>query len=745
VEPSLAHERLFQAIFDEAGIGLAISDLDGRVLRCNRALSVMLGYAEEELVGADPEDFVHEDDGADGRSRFRELREGRIGRYDLERLFRRRDGQVARVRMTVTLARDARGAPAFAIGTLEDITEQDRAERAVQEREHRLRLLTEQMPAVVWTVDREMRFTSSTGGGLKALGLRQGEVVGWTLQRFFGTDDESFEPLAVHRAAIAGRSGSYELEWQRNIYQTYVEPLRDERGTITGAIGVAHDVTGQRHAEAALDQSEELRRTITESCPDNIMVLDLKGRILFINRTVPDLTVEGVLGKAVYDFMPAESHARVRACFERVIATREPDRYAVEYHGVPDRVTFFENRVWPVLRGGEVYALTVYCTDVTQRRLLEEQLIHAQKMESVGRLAGGVAHDLNNQLSVVLGSAEIARLGLDDPARVTAELERIGAAARKAATLTRQLLAFGRRQVLQPRVLDLNELVGGVREILERVSSADVRLRFALAPGLPSVRVDPTQIEQVILNLAINALDAMPDGGTLTLSTAIEEVRARPAGPAPGRYVVLSVRDTGTGMEPEVLARAFEPFFTTKEVGKGTGLGLSVVHGIVTQSGGHVAAQSEPGQGASFRIYLPAVDARPAAPPPPETDAGGRGGTETILLVEDEELVRTVTQALLEERGYRVLAAPNAEQALEICRAECGRIALLLSDVVMPGLSGQELARAAAKVCPGLRVILMSGYAERRGEVDAWPFLQKPVAPSALTRTIREVLDRAPR
>jgi len=527
--------------------------------------------------------------------------------------------------------------------------------------------------------------------------------------------------------------------------------VQDAGGKPECVLALLEDVTERHEADGAMRHAEEICRSITASSPDFIMILDLDGRIRFINRTVPDLTVERVVGTKVFDYVAERYHAAMRACFERVAQTGLEGSYEVDYTVADGKVLNFVSRVWPVLGDGVVTALTVCATDVTGRRLLETQLQHAQKMESVGRLAGGVAHDLNNQLSVIIGSVELARRNLDANATVEAELRRIQGAGERAAALTQQLLAFGRKQVLNPRLLGLNTLVANVRDMVGRVLGDDIRLSVKLG-RIGQVRVDPLQLEQVLLNLVINARDAMPSGGSLVLATEEVALADGPAGLPPGRYALLRVTDTGIGMDRETLSRAFEPFFTTKEVGKGTGLGLAVAHGIVTQSGGHIEAESAPGAGATFRIYLPVdpvADApadgpadRPAAVATRHVPAAMRGN-ETVLLVEDEPHVLDVTRRVLEELGYRVLAATNGAHALERL-ADPGPVDLLLTDVVMPGMDGPELARRALEERPLLRVIFLSGYPAdvvRRPGDAPHAFLKKPVPPAVLAHALRGALD----
>ena len=387
--------------------------------------------------------------------------------------------------------------------------------------------------------------------------------------------------------------------------------------------------------------------------------------------------------------------------------------------------------------------------DITERKMLEEQLRQAQKMEAVGRLAGGVAHDFNNLLNVILGYSELLLddMPKEDPRR--AQLEQIARAGDRAASLTSQLLAFSRQQVLQPRVVNLNEVIGTVEKMLQRVIGEDVGVHTRLDNELGRVRIDPGQIEQMVMNLAVNARDAMPAGGSLTLETAnvtLTETDCRTlTDMAPGHYVRLQVIDSGAGMDAETLARCFEPFFTTKEVGKGTGLGLSMVYGIVKQSGGHITASSTPGQGSTFRVFFPRVD-EPAAEPAAAAHPVAPVGTETILVVEDEPAVRRLACDYLAEKGYTVLEAPNPARAVEMVREHTGKIDMVLTDVIMPGLSGRELVETLRGLRPGLRVLYMSGYTAdaiaHHGVLDPGvEFIQKPFTPSALARRLRETLD----
>ena len=388
--------------------------------------------------------------------------------------------------------------------------------------------------------------------------------------------------------------------------------------------------------------------------------------------------------------------------------------------------------------------------DMTERVGLEERLRQSQKMEAVGRLAGGIAHDFNNLLTVILGYTQILADGIARDSRLAESTGQIKSAADRAAGITRQLLAFSRKQVLSPRVINLNDVVLNLDSLLRRLIGEDIEVLTVPAKDLGSVKADPGQIEQVIMNLALNSRDAMLTGGKLTLETSnaiLDETYARQHQPVePGRYVMLAVSDTGIGMSAETLTRIFEPFYTTKEVGKGTGLGLSMVYGIVKQSGGYVWVYSEPNQGTTFKIYLPRVDQPVEGTSAEKTPPSVMRGTETILLVEDDPQLRQLSSSVLAHCGYNVLTASTPEEGLAVCEANRSNIRLLVTDVVMPRMNGRQLAERITKICPKVRVLYISGYTDNAivhyGVLDAglW-FLPKPFTLSSLVAKVREVLD----
>jgi nitrogen-specific signal transduction histidine kinase len=389
--------------------------------------------------------------------------------------------------------------------------------------------------------------------------------------------------------------------------------------------------------------------------------------------------------------------------------------------------------------------------DVTERKRIEQQYLQAQKLDSIGRLAGGIAHDFNNLLSVIAGYGELVLADLKEPGAARSRVLEILRATERATGLTRQLLAFGRKQVIEPRVLDLNATAQDAERMLRRLIGEDIDIAMKLAPDLGRIQADPGQVEQVIINLAVNARDAMPRGGKLTIETtnvALDDDAVRGyVDVKPGHYVRLCVSDTGVGMDRETREHLFEPFFTTKEAGRGTGLGLATVYGIVKQSGGHVWVYSEPGWGTTFKVYFPRFG-DVAEPGRPAIEAGpAPGGTETILVVEDDEMIRSLIRDILESTGYRVLVADDPESGMKLIGEE-QEIHLLLTDLILPGMSGRELVDKVVELKPDIRVLFMSGYSDeavaRHGILEpGLAFLQKPFSRDALVRKVREVLDSA--
>ena len=515
----------------------------------------------------------------------------------------------------------------------------------------------------------------------------------------------------------------------------------------------------RRQAEGALRASEERFRALVENSSDALMLLDAEGRVTYMTSSssrqfgwMPDQ----MIGRSVFDFVhPDDADAAAARMTEVITSPGKTVTREIRFGHADGSWRVMEGVAVNRLHDPSVRAIVVNARDITDRRKLEEQLRMSQKMEAVGQLAGGVAHDFNNLLTAILGYCNLMLddMPSEDPLR--GDLDEIRAAGERAAALTRQLLAFSRRQMLQPQVVDLNAIVRQMEKLLRRLISEDVELATKLAPDVMTVRVDPASIEQILVNLAVNARDAMPVGGRLTIETSNIDLDTTYAVThvtmTPGRYVMLAVGDTGEGMDAATRARVFEPFFTTKEQGKGSGLGLATVYGIVKQSGGYIWVYSEPGHGTMFKVYFPPAEQRTseaAAEHPGRRTSDGKQGWETVLLVEDEDAVRALAREVLRRHGYVVLEARHGVDALRIAERHGDDIHLMVTDIVMPHMSGRDLAERLSSARPGMKVLFMSGYTDHalmhRELTPGSAFLQKPFTPEGFARKVRSVLDAEP-
>jgi two-component system, cell cycle sensor histidine kinase and response regulator CckA len=640
-------------------------------------------------------------------------------------------------------------------------TEQRRARRLADERNRLLAAIVESSADAIISTDLEGNVATWNRGAQRMYGYEAREMIGMHFSRLEpeGRQGEIAGFLSELDAGAALRR--YETTRRRKD-GTSIEvavtlfPIRDATGLMVGAASVARDITDRKRSEAALRSSEARYRLLFENNPQPMWVIDDETQAFvavnaaasayygysseeFLAMTLRDLIAEEAPLGSLVDDVYASSPSFARSSGPPIRQHRKKDGSIVDSE-IASHPFVFDGRP----------AQLMLAKDVTQHRMLELQLRQSQKMEAVGRLAGGIAHDFNNVLTAILGYADLlgGEVAGDD---ATSEYVReIAAAGERAASLTRQLLAFSRQQMLEPRVLDLNALVENLQKMLRRLIGEDVELVTVLSERLPHVQADPGQLEQVIMNLAVNSRDAMPRGGTLTIETA--EVELDPSynkehfAMPPGKYVMLAVTDSGIGMSAETRSHMFEPFFTTKELGKGTGLGLATVYGIVKQSGGFVWVYSELGIGTTFKIYLPPVEAPVDRSVRPKN--GVVGGHETILLVEDEPGVRQLARKILERLGYRVLSASGGIEAIQIFMTATDPIDLLLTDVVMPDMSGSDIVAQIQRLSPRTKTVYMSGYTDdaivRHGLIDpAQHFLQKPFSPEALGVKIREVLDSA--
>jgi two-component system cell cycle sensor histidine kinase/response regulator CckA len=525
-------------------------------------------------------------------------------------------------------------------------------------------------------------------------------------------------------------------------------------GAIRHALALRAEERHRHHAEAALRASEERFRVLIENSFDALLLIDADGRVSYITPSSErhlGWKPEQMLARSIFDFIHPEDREMVGLRMNE--ALQQPGQ------PITEEVRFLHaDGGWRIMEGvgvnrfsdPSVGAIVVNVRDMTERRKLEEQLRQAQKMEAVGQLAGGVAHDFNNLLTAILG---YCNLMLDEiPAHhpLRADLQEIQSAGERAAALTRQLLAFSRRQMLQPQIVDVNALVKQLEKLLRRIISEDVELVTALSPNLLPVKIDPASLEQILVNLAVNARDAMPVGGRLTIETALVNLdntfTVTHIPMQPGQYVMLAVSDTGQGMDPATCERIFEPFFTTKEQGKGSGLGLATVYGMVKQSGGTIWVYSAPGHGSVFKVYLPPTGLQPAPPPVDRRrESEAVRGSETVLLVEDEDAVRSLAREVLLRHGYVVLEARHGLDALRVAERHTDVAHLMVTDLVMPHMSGRELAERLGTVRPNMKVLFISGYTDhalmQRELTPGSAFLQKPFTSEALARKVRSILD----
>lgn len=643
-----------------------------------------------------------------------------------------------------------------------DITEQKRAENALRESEKKYRLLADNASDVIWTRDMNFNLTylspsfeTLTGYSIEeSMALPDSERMTPTSLELMVNIFEEELKLEAQGNADPSRARTMEIEMIRKDGSTVwievtIKFIRNQTGQAVGMLGISRDVSDRKQAEKALQQSEERYRAMMESMKDPVYICSQDYRVEYMNPAMIKRTGRDATGESCFKAL----HDRDKKCPWCLY-----DKVQLGELAESDIVSPKDNRSYhvsqtPIVRkDGSVSAMTVFrdTTDIIQ---LETQLRQSQKMEAIGILAGGVAHDFNNILTTIIGNASLALMDVVEDESLRKDIEDIKIAGERAAALTRQLLAFSRKQIVQPELQDLNELLTGIEKMIGRLIREDIEILVIPESGLWQIEIDPGQMEQVVMNLVVNARDAMANGGKLTIETAnidLDEKYFRQHGIVeahPDAYVMLAVSDTGIGMDKETQEHIFDPFYTTKEIGKGTGLGLSTVYGIVKQNNGFIWFCSEPGQGSTFKIYLPKAKEEVKEEVKKSTPAKNLGGSETVLIVEDDASLQKLAQKSLQAYGYRVLVAENGEDALGVSKDHDGSIDLMVTDVVMPKMGGKETAKQLQPLYPKMKVIYMSGYTDdaivNKGVLaPGLNFIGKPYSPKGLARKVREVLDK---
>jgi two-component system, cell cycle sensor histidine kinase and response regulator CckA len=754
LEAARAREHFLESVIENLPSILCIFGTNGKFLRWNANLEVKLGYTTAELAELRALDTVLEDD----RERVQQIMQTSlaVGAADGEVTLLHKDG--TRIPCYITGTRTILDDQPCILGIAVDMSARRKAQDQLRLQAAALRaaansiVITDHEGTIQWV---NPAFTRMTGYSMEEAVGQNPKMLksGRHGKTFYDNLWSTISSGKVWRGEITNRRKDgtfYEGDMT-------ITPVASNQGVITHYIAIKQDISARKQAEEALQQAEEKYRRIFQEAIIGIFQSTPTGRFLMVNPAMARMlhceSCEEVVSK-IQD---------VGALYGDPNKRREMQK-RLEADGAVHNMEHAFRRP----DGGEVWvSLNLRCAygpdgkpsyyegtaeDITQRKLLERQLQQAQKMEAIGRLAGGVAHDFNNMLGVINGYSEILKSHSDLDSAIRQPIEEICSAGKKAAALTQQLLAFSRKQIIQPRVIDLNEVVSNLSKMLRRLIGDDIELTMRFSSHAAQVKVDVGQIEQVLMNLAVNARDAMPSGGKLAIETDICDldesyaIRHKPV--RPGRYVRLTIADSGCGMDQETMSHLFEPFFTTKELGRGTGLGLSIVYGIIKQCDGYIWAYSEPERGSSFKIYLPlqaaAEQERTVAPPRAER----LRGTENILLVEDDPSLRTMMSGFLKSLGYSVVEADNGEAAMEMMKDAAHLVELLITDITMPKMSGRDLADRLVTKFPKLRVLYISGYThdgavQTRALGASETFLQKPFALSELSRMIRELLEKA--
>ena len=740
----------FVDIMESTNDLVSSADTSGLITYMNRAGRRMLGIGEDEDLSAVPMKQFHPPASADfiaGIARPAAVREGNwSGETELMAC----DGRRIPVLQTIIVHRAANGKTEYFSTTCRDITERKRAEEELRKSTMQLEAVFKAFPDLFFLLDDRGTILDYRGGQSADLLVPPEKFIGKRIQDSLPAGVSGLFNDAIETIKSSGQMTAFEYSLHLPRGEQFFEARLVPLGA-THLVVLARNITGRKHAE----QSQARLATAVEQSAEVIVVTDAQGVIEYVNPAFervtgysraesvgqnPRLLQSGRLGPEFYRDMWSQLTAGKTWSGQLTNRRKNGSLYEAESTITPVRG-----------QDGRIVNFVAVSRDVTYQRSIEEQLRQSQKMQAIGTLAGGIAHDFNNILTVIGGYCDMlaADTPHGDPHRK--DLEEINKSADRASALTRQLLAFSRKQLLVPKVLNLNQVIVGMSEMMQRLIGENIELRPVLAKNLSSVKADAGQLEQVIVNLIVNARDAMPFGGKLVIETMMVQLEdlqgTKPADFVPGPYVCITISDNGVGMSDEVKSHLFEPFFTTKGLGKGTGLGLATTYGIIKQSGGHILVSSELGRGTVFKIYLSAIRENPE-PPPDANTSPPQKGHETILLVEDEEALRKLGARILQKCGYTVLAACNGREGVELARQNLGRIDLIVTDVIMPLMGGKDMIKELKPIFPHARVIFMSGYTDdaltKHGGLDPGIcFLAKPFTPLRLTNKVREVLDQS--
>jgi two-component system cell cycle sensor histidine kinase/response regulator CckA len=751
--------KLFRALIDSSNDTIEVVDPEtGCFLDVNEKGYKDLGYTREEFLSLK----VFDIDPTIDHSLFTEVLMKELhekGSLTQETFHLRKDGTTFPVEINLSYVQLDRG---YLVTVARDITERKRAEEAIRESEKKYRTILESIEEGYYETDIKGNFTFFNDSMCRILGYSADELMGMNNRDFLTPETARKVYKIFNKIYQTGKPESImEHEFVKKdgstiTVETSASLIRDPKDEPVGFRGIIRDITEAKRIETELIQTKNFLQNIFNSSAEGITTTDLHGNIMYISPRVKDIlgyNQEELIGKKVYSFY-SNGKEDAKAIMKAIAEKGELRNYEMKLVRKDGRLVDINSSASLLKdeKGETIGTLGIY-SDITEEKKLDAQLQQALKMEAIGTLAGGVAHDFNNILTSIIGNAELMLMtfGKDDYLREG--IGEIKSAGERAASLTRQLLAFSRKQMIQPRILDLDELLSDIKKMLVRLIGENVEILMVAGSDLWQVEIDPSQMEQVIINLAVNARDAMPNGGKLTIQTANTYLDDNYFSEhnifegQPGSYVMVAVSDTGSGMDKETQEHIFEPFYSTKEKGKGTGLGLSTVYGIVKQNKGFIWVYSEPGQGTTFKIYMPRAEEKVKTEEKVQTSEKHLSGSETVLVVEDDDSLRNLAQKTLRQYGYRVLTARNGEDALSIGKEYEGQIDLLLTDVVMPTMNGKETAERLQPLYPQMKVIYMSGYTDdaivHLGVLEPGiNFLQKPFSPEPLAIKVREVLDK---